>query len=59
MSLFSQIATIYCSGGKQLSKQASLATPLLTGTAILHTEKENKNSRTAPVEKNDFFFVLF
>lgn len=43
-------ATIYCSGGKQLSKQASLATPLATGTAILHTEKvktEQKQQNSA------------
>lgn len=56
--VFSQTATIYCSGGKQLSKQASLATPLATGTAILHTEKWKPKTKTAeqqPVEKRVFF----
>lgn len=56
-------ATIYCSGGKQLSKQASLATPLATGTAIiLHTGKRVENeTKTAEQRqwKRMIFFVLF
>lgn len=53
-------ATIYCSGGKQLSKQASLATPLATGTAILHTEKvktEEKQQNSA--SGKEWFFFSF
>lgn len=46
-SRFHQPATIYCSGGKQLSEQASLATSLATGTAILHTEKWKNKTKTA------------
>lgn len=59
---FCQTATIYCSGGKQLSKQASLATPLATGTAILHTEKWRTKQKTAEQrqwKKNEVFFCLF
>lgn len=56
---FCQTATIYCSGGKQLSKQASLATPLATGTAILHTESGKQKTAEQRQWKRMIFFVLF
>lgn len=60
MSRFCQTATIYCSGGKQLSKQASLATPLATGTAILHTEKwKIKTAEQRQWKKMTFFLSCF
>lgn len=58
-SWFHQIATIYCSGGKQLSKQASLATPLARGTAIPHTDKWKTKQKQQNSASGNSFFVLF
>lgn len=60
-SCLGQTATIYCSGGKQLSKQASLATPLATGSAILHTEKwkTKQKQQNSASGKEGFFLYCF
>lgn len=46
---FHQTATICCSGGKQLSKQARLATPSARATAIAHGEVETREEAEQPV----------
>lgn len=59
LGLMFKIVTIYCSGGKHLSKQASWATSLATGTAILYIKKwKTKEKQQISASGILFFFFL-
>lgn len=57
--LMFKIVTIYCSGGKHLSKQASWATSLATGTAILYIKKWKTKEKQQNSASGILFFFFF